>query len=163
MSPEVKIKAKPPGLDEPRVSRIIKAMSRFNVAIYKATGGLLGSTWRVGAAFPRGVPVLLLTTIGRKSGLPRVVPLLYMQDGEDVIVVASKGGLAKDPLWYRNLQAQPECEVQQRRRTSARRARTASPAERATLWPKLVALYADFASYQSWTAREIPVVILEPR
>ncbi len=158
----VKIKPKPEGLDKPYVGKIIKVMSKVNVAIYRWTGGLLGSTWRVGSAFPWGVPVPLLTTIGRKSGEPRVAPLLFIEDGENVIVVASQGGLPKDPLWYKNLQANPDCEVQIMRRKMKMRARTADAAERDRLWPKLVAHYPDFASYDAWTDRVIPVVILEP-
>ena len=83
----VPIKPKPEGLDKPYVGKIIKAMSKLNVAVYRWTGGLLGSKWRVGAAFPWGVPVLLLTTTGRKSGQPRTAPLLFIADGQNVIVV----------------------------------------------------------------------------
>lgn len=158
----VKIKPKPEGLDKPYVGRIIKAMSKVNVAIYRWTGGLLGSKWRVGAAFPRGIPVLLLTSIGRKSGEPRVAPLLFIDDGDSLVVVGSQGGLPRDPLWYKNLQANPTCEVQIKRRKMKMSARTASPEERERLWPKLVAHYADFASYETWTERVIPVLILEP-
>ncbi len=158
----VKIKPKPEGLDKPYVRKIIRTMSKVNVAVYRWTGGLLGSKWRVGSAFPWGVPVLLLTTIGRKSGEPRTAPLLYIEDGDDVIVVASQGGLPTNPLWYKNLLANPECEVQIKRHKRKMRARTASPEERARLWPKLVAHYPDFASYEAWTDRVIPVVILEP-
>jgi len=158
----VKIKPKPEGLDKPYVGKIIKTMSKVNVAIYRWTGGLLGSTWRVGSAFPRGIPVLLLTTIGRKSGQPRIAPLVFMEDGGNVIIVGSQGGLPKDPLWYKNLQANPDCEVQIKRRKMKMRAHTASPEERARLWPKLVDHYADFASYETWTDRVIPVVVLEP-
>lgn len=158
----VKIKPRPKGMDKPYVGKIIKTMSKANVAAYRWTGGLLGSKWRVGSAFPWGVPVLLLTTIGRKSGQPRTTPLLFIEDGGDVIVVASQGGLPKDPLWYKNLVANPECEVQIKRRKMKMRARTASPEERERLWPRLVALYPDFASYATWTDRVIPVVICEP-
>jgi len=154
------LKPRPPGLEKPFVRKIIKTMSKMNVAVYRWTGGLLGSTWRVGAAFPRGVPVLLLTTIGRKSGKPRTAPLVYLEDGDDLVVVASQGGLPTDPLWYKNLQANPEVEVQIKRRKMKMRARAATATERARLWPKLVDHYADFASYESWTDREIPVVIL---
>ena len=159
---EVKVKPKPGGLDKPIVKKIIQKMSKANVAVYRWTGGLLGSKWRVGSAFPRGVPVLLLTTIGRKSGLPRIAPLLYIEDGANIIVVGSQGGLPSDPLWYKNLQANADCEVQIKRRKMKMRARTANPDERAELWPKLVAHYADYASYETWTDRVIPVVILEP-
>ena len=158
----VKIKPKPEGLDKPYVGKIIKTMSKVNVAVYRWTGGFLGSTWRVGSAFPWGIPILLLTTIGRKSGQPRVAPLNFIEDGENVIVVASQGGLPKDPLWYKNLQATPECEVQIKRRKRKMLARTTSSEERERLWPKLVAHYPDFASYATWTDRVIPVVILEP-
>jgi len=158
----VKIKPKPDGLDKPYVGKIIRTMSKVNVAIYRWTGGLLGSTWRVGSAFPWGVPVLLLTTVGRKSGRRRIAPLLFIEDGSKVIVAGSQGGLPKDPLWYRNLQANPECRVQIKRRTMNMTARTASPEEREVLWPKLVAHYPDFASYETWMDRVIPIVILEP-
>ena len=157
-----KIKAKPDGLDKPYVGKIIKTMSKVNVAVYRWTGGLLGSKWRVGAAFPWGIPVLLLTTIGRKSGAPRIAPLLFIRDGENVVVVASQGGLPKDPLWYKNLKQTPTVEVQIMRKKTQMLARTATAEEKARLWPELVAHYSDFASYESWTDREIPVVILEP-
>jgi deazaflavin-dependent oxidoreductase (nitroreductase family) len=159
----MKIKPKPEGLDKPYVGKIIKAMSKVNVAVYRWTGGVLGSKWRVGSAFPWGIPVLLLTTKGRKSGQPRTAPLVFIEDGSNVIVVASHGGLPKNPLWYENLRAHPECEVQIKRRKMKMRARTASSSERAELWPKLVAHYPDYASYETWTERVIPVVILEPR
>jgi deazaflavin-dependent oxidoreductase (nitroreductase family) len=106
--------------------------------------------------------VLLLTTTGRKSGEPRIQPLLFIEDGDNVIIVASHGGLPKDPLWYKNLQANPECTVQIKRRKTKMKARTAAPDECEALWPKLVAHYPDFASYETWTDRVIPVVILEP-
>ena len=158
----VKIKPKPEGLDKPYVPKIIKVMSQVNTAVYRWTGGLLGSTWRVGSAFPWGIPVLLLTTIGRKSGQPRTLPLIFIEEGDHIIIVASKGGLPSEPLWYKNLVANPECDVQIKRRKMKAKARTASPEEREALWPKLVAHYPDYASYATWTDRIIPVVILEP-
>jgi len=158
----VKIKPKPEGLDKPYVPKIIKVMSQVTTAVYRWTGGLLGSTWRVGSAFPWGIPVLLLTTTGRKSGQPRTLPLLFIEEGDRIIIVASKGGLPSEPLWYKNLVANPECDVQIKRRKLKAKARTASPEEREALWPKLVAHYPDFASYATWTDRIIPVVILEP-
>ncbi|MBW1758134.1 MAG: nitroreductase family deazaflavin-dependent oxidoreductase [Deltaproteobacteria bacterium] len=158
----VKIKPKPDGLDEPYVETIIKTMARVNTAIYRWTGGLFGSTWRVGCAFPWGVPLLLITTIGRKTGQRRTLPLIFIEEGDRIIIVASKGGVPSVPLWYKNLVANPECDVQIKRRKLKVKARTASPEEREALWPKLVAHYGDFASYASWTDRIIPVVILEP-
>jgi deazaflavin-dependent oxidoreductase (nitroreductase family) len=154
---------RPQGLDSPIVPKVIKLMSRLNVAVYRASGGRIGGTWRVGSALRRGVPVCLLTTTGRKTGRPRTLPLLHMADGDRVILVASQGGLPRNPLWYHNLRADPDVTVQFRRDIRRMRARTADPAERAELWPRLVAMYADFDNYQAWTDREIPVVICEPR
>jgi deazaflavin-dependent oxidoreductase (nitroreductase family) len=149
-------------MDSPLVPRILKVASRLNVAVYRATGGRVGGRWRVGSAFPKGVPVCLVTTIGRKTGLPRTLPLLFMPDGDRVILVASQGGLPEHPLWYLNLTANPEVTVQVKRDVRRMRARTADETERAALWPRLVAMYADFDRYQSWTDRQIPVVICEP-
>lgn len=111
---------------------------------------------------PRGVPFCLVTTRGRKSGLPRTQPLPFTDDGDRVVLVASQGGLRNNPLWYRNLQADPQITVQIRSNVRRMLARTAGPAERAVLWPRLVAMYADFDKYQAWTAWQIPVVICEP-
>lgn len=136
---------------------IIKAMSRLNTWAYRATGGKLGGR------FLRGAPVLLLTTTGRKSGAPRVAPLIYLRDGERLVLVASKGGMDHHPLWYRNLVADPEVEVQLGREVIPMRARTADDAERSALWPRLLEVYRDYADYQARTQRKIPVVILEKR
>jgi deazaflavin-dependent oxidoreductase (nitroreductase family) len=92
----------------------------------------------------------------------RTTPLLFLPDGDRVVVVASQGGLPKNPQWYLNVRANPEVTVQVRGEVRPMRARTATPEERAVLWPRLVELYADFDSYQSWTDREIPVVVCEP-
>ncbi|MFI0773935.1 nitroreductase family deazaflavin-dependent oxidoreductase [Streptomyces sp. NPDC021212] len=153
---------RPKGLDSPVVTKIMKLMSRLNVLVYRATGGRIGGTWRFGSAFPRGVPVCLLTTKGRKTGRLRTLPLLCLVDGDRVVLVASQGGLPKHPLWYLNTQADPRVTLQRRGTIRRMRARTAGPAERAELWPRLVAMYADFDKYQAWTARQIPVVICEP-
>jgi deazaflavin-dependent oxidoreductase (nitroreductase family) len=136
---------------------VIRAMSMLNVWVYRASGG------RVGGRFRGGAPVCLLTVRGRKTGAKRVAPLLYVRDGERVVVVASKGGMSKHPLWYLNLLANPDCEVEIGREQLVVRARTASPEEKAALWPRLVAMYRDYDDYQARTDREIPVVILEPR
>lgn len=134
-----------------------KAMSKLNVWLYRATGG------RLGGRFPGGAPLLLLTTIGRKSGEPRTTPLIYLADGDDLVLVASKAGVAQHPLWYSNLVANPDVEVEVGRARRPLRARTATPEEKARLWPKLVALYPPYQSYQDRTERDIPVVILSPR
>jgi deazaflavin-dependent oxidoreductase (nitroreductase family) len=150
--------ARPFSKTEVRIANpIIKAMSRLNTWAYRATGGKLGGK------FMRGAPVLLLTTTGRKSGAPRVAPLIYLRDGERLVLVASKGGMDHHPLWYRNLVANPEVEVQLGRAVTPMRARTADDSERDALWPRLLEVYRDYADYQARTQRKIPVVILEKR
>jgi deazaflavin-dependent oxidoreductase (nitroreductase family) len=153
----------PKALNSKAVSTIVKLSSRANTKIYKLTGGKVGAKWRVGAGFKDPVPVILLTTIGRKSGKPRTVPLLYLRDGPNVVVVASQGGMASNPAWYLNVVANPDVSIQEGKKTSVMRAREADDAERARLWPKLVEVYADFDQYQEWTDRKIPVIICEPR
>ena len=153
---------RPPNLDQPVVPKLMRLYSRAHVWVYQKTGGRLGSTWRIGAAFRHGVPVLLLTTIGRKSGQPKTTPILYLEDGDRVVIVGSQGGMAKHPQWFLNLTQNPEVKVQIGRRARTMRARVANPEEHAALWPRLVALYADFATYQAWTERVIPIIILEP-
>ncbi|KOS57363.1 nitroreductase family deazaflavin-dependent oxidoreductase [Rhodococcus rhodochrous] len=153
--------AAPKGLDSKWTVPIIKWMSRANVAAYQATGGRIGGKWRVGSAFPWGIPVCLLTTTGRKTGQPRTVPLLFLEDGERVVLVASQGGLPQHPLWFRNIRADPQVTVQVRSRVRQMTARVATPEERSHYWPRLVAMYADFDNYQSWTDRVIPVVVCE--
>ncbi len=149
----------PPGLNSKLVSVLMRWMSRFNVWIYQLTGGRIGGKWRVGSGFPRGVPVALLTTTGRKSGLQRTTPLLYLVDADRVVMVASQGGRRRNPGWYWNILSQPDVHVQIGPTEHAMKATVAGAEERAELWPKLVSLYADFATYQTWTEREIPVVI----
>ena len=156
--------ARPRGLDSPLTVPFLRLMSRAQVAVFTATGGRVGSRWRIGAGFRKPVPVLLLDHVGRKSGQRYTTPLCYLEDGPSLVVVASQGGLPKNPQWYANLRTNPDTTVRLRGEAVRRvRARTADPAERAALWPRLVDLYADFDRYQSWTDREIPVVVLEPR
>jgi len=143
---------------------MIRWMSKVNVAAFRATNGRLGSKWRVGAGWKKPVPVLLLEHVGRKSGTTFTAPLLYMQDGRDVIVVASQGGLPKNPQWYANLAERPDTRISLKgEKNRPVRARTATPEERERLWPRLVEMYDDFAKYEKWTERVIPVVVLEPR
>lgn len=155
---------RPPGLDSPLTVPFLKVMSRTQRTAFKATNGRIGAKWRVGAGWKKPVPVLLLEHIGRKSGKRFETPLLYMEDGRNLVIVASQGGLPRNPQWYANLGAHRDVHV--RLKGEGRRpvrARTATPDERETLWPRLVDLYADFAKYQKWTERTIPVVVLEPR
>jgi F420H(2)-dependent quinone reductase len=153
---------RPVNLDHPIVGKLLHLYSRAHVWMYRKSDGRIGNRWRFGAAFPRGVPVLLLSTVGRKSGKPRTTPLLYLEDGDRVVVVGSQGGMSKHPQWYLNLLENPAVEVQVGGRVRKMRARVADAAERSALWPRLVALYADFATYQAWTDRAIPVVVLDP-
>ena len=155
---------RPDGLDSPLAVTFIKYMSKVQVAAFKATNGRVGNKWRIGAGWKKPVPTLLLEHVGRKSGKTYVTPLLYMPDGEDIVVVASQGGLPKNPQWYANLASHPDTRISLKgEKNRPVRARTATPDERELLWPRLVDMYADFAKYQKWTERTIPVVVLEPR
>lgn len=154
---------KPPNLDTEMTRRVIKVMAAVNVWLYRRTGGRVAGRWRIGAGWRHPVPILLLEHRGRRTGKLRTTPLVYLQDGDRYVVVASQAGRARHPLWFGNLEAEPRATVQVRRERVPVRARTAGPEERAALWPRLVDLYADYDSYQSWTDREIPVVVLEPR
>jgi deazaflavin-dependent oxidoreductase (nitroreductase family) len=136
---------------------VIGWISLANTWIYRLSGGRVGGRWMYGA------PVLLLTVTGRKSGQPRTTPLLYLADGDNLVVVASKGGMSHHPLWYANLQANPDVEVEVGSEKRKMRARTASVTEKAALWPRLVKMYPDYDAYQARTTRDIPVVILSPR
>ncbi|KAK1178778.1 nitroreductase family deazaflavin-dependent oxidoreductase [Streptomyces sp. NBS 14/10] len=138
-------------------------MAKAQVWIYRRTRGRLGGKWRAGAGFRKPAPVLLLDHRGRKSGRRYTTPLLYMTDGLDIVVVASQSGLPKHPQWYFNLCAHPDTHIQIRADRRPVRARTVDSQERARLWPLLLDVYADFAQYQAWTEREIPIVILQPR
>jgi deazaflavin-dependent oxidoreductase (nitroreductase family) len=153
---------KPKGLDDPGTVKFIKAMAAVNVWLFKRTGGRLGSHWRVGAGFRRPVPICLVENRGRKSGVVRTTPLVYLRDGANLVVVASQAGRPENPQWFHNVVADPAVTVQIGRARTPMRARVAGEDERAELWPRLVDLYADYASYQSWTERVIPVVVLEP-
>jgi deazaflavin-dependent oxidoreductase (nitroreductase family) len=157
------VETKPEGLDGEFARKVIKTMAAANVRVYKLTRGRIGGTWRVGAAWKNPVPICLMEHRGRKTGKVRTTPLVYLRDADRVVVVASQAGRAQHPLWYLNLEADPDVMVQVRGDRRAMRAHTATPAERAELWPRLVDLYSDYDSYQSWTEREIPVVVLQPR
>ncbi len=156
------MKTKPKGLDADWVRYLLRYAGAAHVRIYEATGGRVGGRLGIPFVLPT-VPILLLEHVGRKSGNAFTTPLVYLEDGPDVAVVASQGGRPQNPHWYRNLAAHPDVTVRIGREVRPVRARTATPDEKARLWPRLVGLYADFDSYQSWTDREIPVVVLAPR
>ena len=132
-----------------------RAATKLHLFVHHATSGRVGG--RV-----VGSPVLLLTTIGRKSGRERTVPLLYLKDGEDLVVVGSNGGTAAPPAWWLNLKASPEASVEIGGRKVRVRAEEAGSEEKERLWPKLVKMYGGYEDYRRRTDREIPVVILHP-
>jgi deazaflavin-dependent oxidoreductase (nitroreductase family) len=124
---------------------------------YQQTGGEVGYLWN-------GVPTLLLHSTGRKSGARRTHALIFGQDGEDYLVVASMGGAPRHPQWYLNLAATPEAEIQVRADHLRVTARTAqSPDERARLWQVMAGIWPNYDAYQARTEREIPVVVLSPQ
>ena len=122
---------------------------------YVATDGREGHDWQ-------GAQTLILTTTGRHSGQPRPHALIYGRDGDDYLVVASKGGAPQHPAWYLNLEANPEVEVQVKGDKMRAHARTATPEEKQKLWPIMTKEWPAYDSYQEKTDRDIPVVILEP-
>jgi F420H(2)-dependent quinone reductase len=132
--------------------RILGGMHK---GVYRLTGGKVGG--KLGK-----LPVLLLTTTGRKSGQPRTQPLLHAQAGDGYAVIASKGGAAQHPLWYLNLQANPHAEVTIGRKTRHVHARDAQGEERERLWRALADQYPGYDKYAQKTSRHIPVVVLEP-
>lgn len=134
----------------------LRAIGKLNVPVYRATGGRLFG--RVGRA-----PVLLLTTTGRKSGQPRTAPVLYLRDGERLIVIGSNAGNERPPAWALNLVANPDAEVEVGRERRPVHARVAEGEERAELWRRVNDQYAGFDDYATRTDREIRVFVLEPR
>jgi deazaflavin-dependent oxidoreductase (nitroreductase family) len=131
----------------------IHALSRTHLLVHRLSGGrVLGRV--------AGMPVLLLTTTGRRSGRARTTPLTYFHDGPDLVVVASNGGADRSPGWSLNLRSNPLAVVRLGTARLTVRARTASPDERARLWPAITAGYPGYARYQERTARRIPLVIL---
>jgi deazaflavin-dependent oxidoreductase (nitroreductase family) len=140
-----------------RLWPVLRRVMNGHAVVYRATHGLIGHR------FPGAPPTLLLDHVGAKSGKARTTPLTYLSDGDDFVIVASKGGYPKNPAWFHNLRANPDTTVQVGARRRAVRARVATAAERTRLWPKVVALYGGYRDYQARTDREIPLVILERR
>jgi len=132
-----------------------KGMTGTHAAIYRASGGKVA-----GRMF--NSPVLLLITTGRKTARGRTTPLLYLEDGENLVVVASVGGAPKHPDWYWNLKANPEARVQIQDRTLRVRAEEAEGEEKRRLWRRVVEMYPPYEDYQRRTEREIPVFVLRP-
>jgi deazaflavin-dependent oxidoreductase (nitroreductase family) len=138
------------------IATLQRVATRLHNSLYRATAG------RIGGGIPGSGPVLLLTTNGRKTGRERTVPLLYLRDGEDIVLVASNGGTATHPAWWLNLAANPVATVELGDRRLHVRAREAGPEEKERLWPRLVEMYGAYEDYQRKTDREIPVVLLHP-
>jgi deazaflavin-dependent oxidoreductase (nitroreductase family) len=139
----------------PAIATAQKWAAKLHASAFRATGGRIGG--RI-----VGVPVLLLVTTGRKSGQRRTTVLLYLEDGGRCVVAASNGGTAKHPVWWLNLQADPEATVEVGGRKTRVRATEARGEEKARLWERLVRMYPSYGDYQKRTDREIPVVVLEP-
>ena len=137
--------------------RFFNASTKGHTAVFRLSGGRIG-----GSAY--GAPILLLHHTGAKSGKKRVSPLLYLPDGDRMVIVASKGGYTKHPGWFHNLMANPDTQIELPREGKvAVRARKASDEERRELWPRVVDLYSGYAEYQKSTSREIPLVVLDRR
>ena len=132
-----------------------KLGSGAHAGVYRATGGKLFG--RMGKS-----PILLLNTVGRKSGKKRTSPLLYAMDGEDFVIIASKGGASAHPAWYLNLMANPEATVEIEDREVRVRAEEADSEEKSRLWQKMVEKYPAYDAYQEKTEREIPLLVLRP-
>lgn len=123
---------------------------------YRLSGGLIGG--RIG-----GLPILLLTTTGRKSGKKRTMPLVYLPDGDNMVIIASNGGSDRHPAWWLNLKDNPQANVQLGRDETTVVAEKATGEERERLWRQVVEMYKGYDEYRRMTAREIPVVVLRPQ
>ena len=136
---------------------VLRRLMGVHTFVYRASGG------RLGHRLPGlDAPMLLLDHVGAKSGTKRTSPLLYIPDGDNVAIIASKGGYPKSPGWFHNLRANPETTVQIGGERRPVRARVTEGEERRRLWDRAVELYPTYADYQRRTDREIPVVVLEP-
>lgn len=134
---------------------VLKYFARSHIWIYQRTNGRLGAKllW---------FPAALVTTIGRKTGEPRITPTLYLQDGARVVLPASYGGRADHPMWYRNLKVNPKVHIQIRGEHLDLIARDATDEERKCYWPKLIRMYPPYRGYRDATDRVIPLVVCEP-
>jgi len=139
-----------------RLWPVLGPLMRGHAAIYRATNGRIGN-------LPGVPPLLLLDHVGAKSGKKRTTPLVYMPDGENMLIVASKGGYDKHPGWFHNLRAHPDTTVQIGSKRIPVHARVANAEESERLWPKAGEYNPDWERYRHRTAREIPLVLLEPR
>jgi deazaflavin-dependent oxidoreductase (nitroreductase family) len=126
-----------------------------HVQAYRETGGEKGYIWN-------NATTLLLTTTGRRSGQEKTVPLIFVPDGDNYVIIASLGGAPKHPVWYLNLEANPLVTLQVKDKVFKAEARTAASTERERLWARAVEAWPQYDDYQAKTTRQIPVVVLEP-
>jgi deazaflavin-dependent oxidoreductase (nitroreductase family) len=135
---------------------LFKLFIRFQIAAFRSTNGRAMSAMR-------GMPILLLTTVGRKTGKRRTTPLMYIRDGERYVITASNNGRARHPAWFHNLQASPQAGIELPGQSLEVSATVASQTEKDRLWPQLVSKAPFFDGYQRNTSRLIPMVLLKPR
>jgi deazaflavin-dependent oxidoreductase (nitroreductase family) len=148
--------SKPPGPFPPPgtlKAKLVNLIPQANVIIYRWSNGRFG-------AGVQDLPILILHTVGRKSGKARRSPLLYLQDGEDYVIVGSRGGSDAPPAWWLNLQTTPEATIEIKGSKRPVSARNATSEEKAEYWPRLTAGYSFYNDYQARTDREIPVIVL---
>lgn len=136
----------------------IKRIGKYQVKVYELTGGRVWNRFL-------GAPCAILTTTGRKTGLPRKTPLLYMRDGDNVVMVASQGGFSTEPFWYKNICANPVVQIQIGAEKRTMTAREATDDEKTQLWPKLDAIYEGYKEYRARTRgiRDIPILIFSEK
>lgn len=135
---------------------LFKQVMNLQISMYRRSGGKTMGRMR-------GMPLLLLTTVGRKSGEERVTPVMYLSDSDNYVVTASNNGADKNPAWFANLMANPHVKVEVGDKTFNAVAGKATAEEKSRLWPLLVAKAPFFAEYQKKTTRDIPMVILAPQ
>jgi deazaflavin-dependent oxidoreductase (nitroreductase family) len=148
--------ASPPApQDDSRFWWFWERFTDLHTVTYRLSGGRIGGSYN-------GAPIALVESVGRKSGKHRTHPLICRADGDNLVVIASKGGIERHPAWYLNLKASPETDAWWKGKTRHVRARDATDAERKRLWPMMVEVYPPYEDYQRRTERQIPVVVLEP-
>ena len=149
-------------MSETKIPSNLQKLIDDHLRRYVESDGKDGHMWdSTPVGGPGPIPTLLLTTTGRRSGKPIVMPLIYGEADGNYVVVASKGGAPQHPGWYLNLAAQPQVEVQVLAKRFRAKARTSTGTERARLWEKMATIYPPYNDYQKKTEREIPVVVLE--
>ncbi len=140
----------------PAIRFVMRWASKLQVGVFRATKG------RMMNKFIGGYPVCIVTTRGAKSGKVRRIPLIHLPHGDNILLVASSGGMPKHPVWYYNIKAHPDIEIMVGSEEKTYHARQVSDEEKAALWPHLLSLYPDFDEYQARTDRNIPVFSCEP-